>query len=86
MSWEMEVQDSFLVAGRGIVVVGKPNAAPIMGPACLTFPDGTRRLVTVIGIERFLKLIDPPMPGENVGLLLRGVSEKVPAGTMVRGG
>ena len=81
-AWQMKVEESFNISGRGRVLTGRPIGDPFQGPATLTLSDGRVLDVEVIGvevisIERFMKLMDPPIPGDNVGLLVRGIPHDI---------
>ena len=71
----MPVEDVFSITGRGTVATGRvergllhvSDEVEIVGLA-----DEARKVV-VTGIEMFHKLLDEAEPGDNVGILLRGV-------------
>jgi translation elongation factor EF-Tu-like GTPase len=91
MAWEMKVEDSFRISGKGVVVTGRPDTQPVQGPAKVVFPGaGTTVDVQVIGIERFMKLPGVPIPGDNVGLLLGSLPSTnefrtIPRGSIISG-
>jgi len=74
----MPVQDVFTIPGRGTVVTGRVDrgvlplgeSVEIVGAT----EEGAPRLVVVTGIESFHQRRTEARAGENVGLLLRGVS------------
>ena len=71
----MPVEDVFSITGRGTVATGRvergllhvSDEVEIVG-----LTDEARKVV-VTGIEMFHKLLDEAEPGDNVGILLRGV-------------
>ncbi len=71
----MPVEDVFSITGRGTVATGRvergilhvSDEIEIVGLA-----DEARKVV-VTGIEMFRKLLDEAEPGDNIGVLLRGV-------------
>ena len=71
----MPVEDVFSITGRGTVATGRvergvlhvSDEVEIVGLA-----DEARKVV-VTGIEMFRKLLDEAEPGDNIGVLLRGV-------------
>jgi len=73
----MAIEDIFTITGRGTVVTGqvergvlqKGDEVEIVGLA------GTTK-ATAAGIEEFRKVLERCQPGDNVGLLLRGVAKE----------
>ena len=71
----MPVEDVFSITGRGTVATGRvergvlhvSDEVEIVG-----LTDEARKVV-VTGIEMFRKLLDEAEPGDNIGVLLRGV-------------
>jgi elongation factor Tu len=71
----MPVEDVFSITGRGTVATGRvergvlhvSDEVEIVGLA------EEARKVVVTGIEMFRKLLDEAEPGDNIGILLRGV-------------
>jgi len=66
---ETDVKEIMVIPGRGLVF-------QVFDPKHRFTEVGTRfefrgELYEVRGVERFLKLIDPPIPGDNVGLQVR---------------
>lgn len=81
----MPVEDVFSIKGRGIVTTGRIERGIIkVGDSVqLAGIQGIRSSVCT-GIEMFRKLIDDILPGDNVGLLLRGLkTEDVDQGDLV---
>ncbi len=73
----MPVEDSFSIPGRGTVVTGRIERG------CLNKGDelevvGLRdtQKTTCTGIEMFQKTLDKAIPGDNVGVLLRGLKQE----------
>jgi elongation factor Tu len=72
----MPIEDIFSIQGRGTVVTGRieqgiikvNEEAEIVG-----FRDTRKTVVT--GVEMFKKLLDEGRAGDNVGLLLRGITK-----------
>ncbi len=71
--FRLTVQDVFSITGRGTVIVGMVEAGSVSVGDSVTLrrADGSTRAVTVAGIEKFRKIMDTAVQGENVGLLLR---------------
>ncbi|MCK6455541.1 MAG: elongation factor Tu [Phycisphaerae bacterium] len=73
----MPVEDVFSIKGRGTVGTGRIDRGIIkVGEEVeiVGLHKETRRTV-VTGVEMFNKTLDSGMPGDNVGLLLRGVEK-----------
>ncbi len=73
----MPIEDVFSITGRGTVVTGRVERGTIK-PGTEVEIVGLRRdpLKTVVtSIEMFRKTLDEAQPGDNVGLLLRGVGK-----------
>jgi len=73
----MPVEDVFAIKGRGTVGTGRVERGVIkVGDEVEIIglkKDNTRSVVT--GVEMFQKTLDQAIPGDNVGLLLRGVEK-----------
>ncbi len=71
----MPIEDVFTITGRGTVVTGRIERGIIKlgDEAEIIGLSHNRRKTVVTGIEMFRKLLDEGHPGDNVGLLLRGV-------------
>lgn len=82
-SFEFEVEDVFNIIGRGTVVTGKVLSGSIkVGEEVLIFDNGLR--TTITGIEKFRKSLDVAQAGDNVGMLLSGISrDDVEKGFMI---
>lgn len=71
----MPIEDVFTITGRGTVVTGRIERGIIKlgDEAEIIGLSHNRRKTVITGIEMFRKLLDEGHPGDNVGLLLRGV-------------
>jgi elongation factor Tu len=82
----MPVEDVFSIKGRGTVVTGRIERGIIkVGEPVEVIGLREKSLHTVVtGVEMFHKLLDQGQAGDNVGLLLRGISrEEVERGMVV---
>lgn len=70
------VEDVFSITGRGTVITGHvaSGCVAVGDTVTLRRADGTVRETTVAGIEMFRKMLDRAEKGDNVGLLLRGLT------------
>jgi elongation factor Tu len=75
--FHMTVQDVFAVTGRGVVVTGFVEGAPLRvnDVVCLRPAEGTTRELTVAGIEMFRRTLDVAEPGQAVGVMFEGIEE-----------
>ena len=74
----MAIEDIFSITGRGTVVTGRVERGrltPGEEVEIIGFRDEPIRTV-VTSIEMFRKILDEALPGDNVGLLLRGVKKE----------
>ncbi len=71
----MPIEDVFTITGRGTVVTGRVDRGTIKvnEPIEIVGIRPTKQAV-VTGVEMFRKLLDFAQAGDNVGLLLRGIS------------
>lgn len=71
------VEDVFSITGRGTVITGRIQSGCVAVGDIVTLRrlDGSAREVAVSGIEMFRKMLDRAVKGDNVGLLLRGLSK-----------
>jgi len=71
----LPIEDVFTITGRGTVVTGRVERGKIKvgEPVEIIGIKETRQTVCT-GVEMFRKLLDYAQAGDNVGLLLRGVS------------
>lgn len=71
----LPVEDVFTITGRGTVATGRVERGKINeGSEVEIVGIKATKKTTVTGIEMFRKLLDYAEAGDNVGLLLRGVS------------
>lgn len=68
----MQVEDVFTITGRGTVVTGRIQYGTIQVGEKVYINKGIQTEVT--GIEMFRKTLDFAQEGDNVGILLRGIS------------
>lgn len=82
-SFELVIEDVFMITGRGTVVTGRVTRGIIrVGDEVVISPSGIRTVVT--GIEQFRKSLDYAQEGDNAGILLRGISrDQVHRGDML---
>ena len=88
MGFRLEVQDVFSITGRGTVVTGvvASGSVSIGDRVRLIRADGTRREITVVGIEAFRNVLMTAETGQQVGLLLDEVGRNdVAAGDALEG-
>ena len=71
----MPVEDVFTITGRGTVVTGRIERGIVKTGEDIEIVglSHERRKTVVTGVEMFRKILDEGRPGDNVGLLLRGV-------------
>jgi elongation factor Tu len=74
----MAIEDIFSITGRGTVVTGRVDRGRLTpGEEVEVIGFGDEPLRTVVtSIEMFRKILDEALPGDNVGLLLRGVKKE----------
>ena len=72
----MPVEDVFSIPGRGTVVTGRVEAGILkLGAEVEIVGFVDTRKTTVTGIEMFNKELTESIPGDNVGVLLRGIKK-----------
>jgi len=73
----MPIEDVFSISGRGTVVTGRVERGKLtVGEEVEIVGLREEPLKTVAtGIEMFRKLLDEALPGDNVGVLLRGIGK-----------
>ena len=74
----MPVEDVFTITGRGTVATGRVERGQLKVQdevEIVGLTEETRKVV-VTGIEMFRKLLDQAEPGDNIGVLLRGIDRK----------
>ncbi|MEM1129266.1 MAG: EF-Tu/IF-2/RF-3 family GTPase [Pseudomonadota bacterium] len=76
MAFFLTVEDVFSISGRGTVVTGTIEGGPLKvgDRVFIVKPDGTAVSTIITGIESFRNASDEAQPGEEVGLLLRGIA------------
>jgi translation elongation factor EF-Tu-like GTPase len=87
-SFRMPVQDVFSITGRGTVVTGRVESGTVrVGMPVHVVRDGGVAFTTeVTGVEMFRKVLDTATPGDNVGLLLKGLDkQQLHAGDLIQG-
>ncbi len=73
----MPIEDIFTISGRGTVVTGRIERGVVnMGETVEIVGIRPTATTTVTGIEMFQKTLEQGIPGDNVGILLRGVEKK----------
>jgi elongation factor Tu len=74
--FRLTIGDVFAIKGRGTVVTGQIETGAVHKNSTvrLTRTEGTTLEVRVDGIEMFRKVVESASAGDNVGLLLRGVT------------
>jgi len=72
----MPVEDVFSISGRGTVVTGKVERG-VLRPGEEVEVVGLRPTIKTVAtsIEMFRKILDEALPGDNIGILLRGVGK-----------
>ena len=72
----MPIEDVFSIKGRGTVVTGRIERGAIrMQDKVQIVGMGETRDTVCTGVEMFQKTLDAGLPGDNVGVLLRGVEK-----------
>ena len=84
-SFLMAVEDVFSITGRGTVATGRIERGIVkVGDTVEIIGFFDTRTSTVIGIEMFQKTLDEGFAGDNVGILLRGITkDKVERGMVL---
>jgi len=73
----MPVEDVFSITGRGTVATGRIERGVVkVGEEVQLVGFNAEKKTVVTGVEMFRKLLDEGQAGDNVGLLLRGVSKE----------
>ena len=75
--FSITVEDVFTITGRGTVIVGRVASGSVSVGDTVTLKrtNGSSSNVTVAGIEMFRKMLNTAKEGDNVGLLLRGLTK-----------
>jgi len=73
----MPVEDVFSITGRGTVATGRieTGIAKTGDPVDIIGMGAEKLSSTITGVEMFRKILDRGEAGDNVGLLLRGISK-----------
>ena len=73
----MPIEDVFSITGRGTVATGRIESGIIkIGDPVDIIGMGAEKLKSVVtGVEMFRKILDEGEPGDNAGLLLRGIDK-----------
>jgi len=73
----MPVEDIFSIKGRGTVATGRIERGKVkMGENLEIVGLGETQKTVCTGVEMFNKTLDEGLPGDNVGVLLRGVEKQ----------
>jgi len=71
----MAIEDVFSITGRGTVATGRIERVVVkVGDNVEVVGVGETQTTTITGIEMFQKTLDEGFAGDNVGILLRGVT------------
>ncbi len=87
-TFQMTVEDVFAIQNRGTVVTGRVASGTVrVGMQVNVVRDGGVAFTTeVSGVEMFRKVLDSASAGDNVGLLLKGLSrEQLHSGDLIQG-
>jgi len=72
----MPIEDVFSIKGRGTVVTGRIERGKVkVQDKVVIVGLGNTKETVCTGVEMFQKTLDAGLPGENVGVLLRGVEK-----------
>jgi len=73
----MAIEDVFSITGRGTVATGRIERGVVkVGENVEIVGIGDTKTTTITGIEMFQKTLDEGFAGDNVGILLRGVTRE----------
>ena len=73
----MAIEDVFSITGRGTVATGRIERGIVkVGETVEIVGIGDTQTTTITGIEMFQKTLDEGFAGDNVGILLRGVTRE----------
>lgn len=76
--FRLTIQDVFMIKGRGLVVTGKVETGSVQvgQQIVITSPDGPERYESQVkGLETFHKTIETAQTGDNVGVMLDGLTK-----------
>ncbi len=80
----MPIEDVFSIKGRGTVVTGRIERGTVkMQDKIVIVGLGETRDAVCTGVEMFQKTLDAGLPGDNVGVLLRGIEKQAVTRGMV---
>ncbi|MCD6454143.1 MAG: elongation factor Tu [Candidatus Aminicenantes bacterium] len=72
----LSIEDVFTIQGRGTVVTGRVERGRLTpGEEVEIIGFGTIKKTVATSIEMFRKVLDEALPGDNVGVLLRGIDK-----------
>jgi elongation factor Tu len=72
----MPIEDVFSIKGRGTVVTGRVERGKVkMSDNLEIIGLGETQKTVCTGVEMFQKILEEGLPGDNVGVLLRGVEK-----------
>ena len=73
----MAIEDVFSITGRGTVATGRIERGIVkVGDNVEIVGIGETQTTTITGIEMFQKTLDEGFAGDNVGILLRGITRE----------
>ena len=73
----MPVEDVFTITGRGTVATGRVERGVVkVGDTVEIVGLGAQQQTVVTGVEMFRKLLDEAQAGDNIGVLLRGITRQ----------
>lgn len=88
VGFTMPVEDVFMIAGRGVVVTGRiaTGVAAVGRPVSVVRNGAVIATSEVKGIEMFRAMMETATVGQNVGLLLAGMSrDQLNSGDLIQG-
>ena len=73
----MPVEDVFTITGRGTVATGRVERGVVkVGDTVEIVGLGAQKQTVVTGVEMFRKLLDEAQAGDNIGVLVRGITRQ----------
>ena len=74
----MPVEDVFTITGRGTVATGRVErgTVKVQDPVEIVGLSDEKKTSVVTGVEMFRKLLDQAIAGDNIGVLLRGITRQ----------
>ena len=80
----MAIEDVFSITGRGTVATGRIERGIVkIGDNVEIVGISETQTTTITGIEMFQKTLEEGFAGDNVGILLRGVTEDIERGMVL---